>query len=152
MDRKIDYLNQQGFIPFIEVARRDASMCWKKYYSWPESYARYIQYVWARYQANNCVFSPIHFDIDEDTIPASDYNDAVRVVMTKFGPPPYGTYAFGQFQSVHPGEFWRRLLGDSAPDGKRAGARLVLVPDGDLSVAESKARVEWRALLRRLQR
>jgi uncharacterized protein DUF4038/uncharacterized protein DUF5060 len=91
MDRKIDYLNQQGFVPFIEVARRDASMCWKKYYTWPDSYARYIQYVWARYQANNCVFSPIHFDIDEDTIPASDYNDAVRVVMTKFGPPPYGT-------------------------------------------------------------
>jgi hypothetical protein len=91
MDRKIDYLNQQGFIPFIEVARRDTGMCWKKFYSWPDSYARYIQYVWARYQANNCLFSPIHFDIDEDTIPASDYNDAVRMVMTKFGPPPYGT-------------------------------------------------------------
>ena len=91
MDRKIDYLNEKGFIPFIEVARRDLSMCWKKYYSWPDPYARYIQYVWARYQANNCVFSPIHFDIDEDTVPASDYNAAVQVVMTKYGPPPYGT-------------------------------------------------------------
>jgi hypothetical protein len=91
MDRKIDYLNEQGFIPFIEVARRDVSMCWKKYYGWPDSYARYIQYVWARYQANNCVFSPIHFDIDEDTIPAADFNNAVAMVMDKFGPPPYGT-------------------------------------------------------------
>ncbi len=91
MDRKIDYLNEQGFIPFIEVARRDTGQCWKKFYSWPDSYARYIQYVWFRYQANNCVFSPIHFDIDQDTIPASDYNAAVQLVMTKFGPPPYGT-------------------------------------------------------------
>jgi len=91
MDRKIDYLNEQGFIPFIEVARRDTGQCWKKYYSWPQSYARYIQYVWSRYQADNCVFSPIHFDIDRDTIPASDYNDAVQLVMTKFGAPPYGT-------------------------------------------------------------
>ena len=91
MDRKIEYLNAQGFIPFIEVSRRDLSMCWKKYYGWPDSYARYIQYVWSRYQANNCVFSPIHFDIDEDTIPASDFNNAVQVVMTKYGPPPYGT-------------------------------------------------------------
>jgi len=91
MDRKIDYLNAQGFIPFIEVSRRDLSMCWKKYYGWPDSYARYIQYVWARYQANNCVFSPIHFDIDEDTVPASDFNNAVQVVMAKYGPPPYGT-------------------------------------------------------------
>ena len=91
MDRKIDYLNEQGFIPFIEVARRDTGMCWKKYYGWPDSYARYIQYVWSRYQANNCVFSPIHFDIDDDTIPATDYNQAVRLVMTKFGAPPYGT-------------------------------------------------------------
>ena len=91
LDRKIDYLNEQGFIPFIEVARRDTGQVWKKYHSWPDSYARYIQYVWSRYQANNTVFSPIHFDIDQDTIPASDYNAAVKMVTTKFGPPPYGT-------------------------------------------------------------
>jgi len=91
LDRKIDYLNEQGFIPFIEVARRDTGQVWKKYHSWPDSYARYIQYVWSRYQANNTVFSPIHFDIDQDTIPASDYNAAIKMVMTKFGPPPYGT-------------------------------------------------------------
>jgi hypothetical protein len=91
MDRKIDYLNEHGFIPFIEVARRDTGQCWRRFYSWPESYARYIQYVWSRYQANNCVFSPIHFDIDQDTIPASDYNAAVQLVITKFGLPPYGT-------------------------------------------------------------
>src|SRR3984893_18860965 len=52
LDRKIDYLNEQGFIPFLEVARRDTGQVWKKYHSWPDSYARYIQYVWSRYQAN----------------------------------------------------------------------------------------------------
>ena len=91
LDRKIDYLNEQGFIPFIEVARRDTGQAWKKYHSWPDSYARYIQYVWSRYQTNNAVFSPIHFDIDQDTIPAADYNAAIKLVLTKFGPPPYGT-------------------------------------------------------------
>jgi hypothetical protein len=91
MDRKIDFLNEEGFIPIIEVARRDTGQCWKKFYSWPDSYARYIQYVWARYQANNCVFSPIHFDIDVDTISATDYNAAVQFLMMKFGPPPYAT-------------------------------------------------------------
>ena len=53
MDRKIDYLNAQGFVPFIEVARSDVSQAWRKYYDWPESYARFIQYVFSRYQANN---------------------------------------------------------------------------------------------------
>jgi len=91
LDRKMDYLNDQGFIPLLEVARRDTGQVWKKYHSWPESYARYIQYVWSRYQAHNVVFSPIHFDIDQDTIPAADYNAAISLVLTKFGAPPYGT-------------------------------------------------------------
>src|SRR3974377_2120900 len=52
VDRKVDYLNEQGFVPFIEVSRRDASLCWKKFYAWPDSYARFIQYIWSRYQAN----------------------------------------------------------------------------------------------------
>lgn len=48
LDRKIDYLNRQGIIPFIEVARRDIGQAWKKYHDWPESYSRYIQYIWSR--------------------------------------------------------------------------------------------------------
>jgi uncharacterized protein DUF4038/uncharacterized protein DUF5060 len=91
LDRKIDYLNDQGFIPFIEVSRRDASQCWKRYYSWPDSYARFIQYVWTRYQANNAILSPIHFDTASGSIPATDFQSAIQMVMTKFGPPPFGT-------------------------------------------------------------
>jgi hypothetical protein len=91
MDRKIDYLNQQGFFPFIEVARRDVSQVWKYYGGWPESYARYIQYVFARYQANNCLLSPIHFDYSGDSIPSREYNEPANMVIERYGPPPFGT-------------------------------------------------------------
>jgi hypothetical protein len=91
IDRKIDYLNAEGFVPFIEVSRRDASLCWKKYYGWPDSYARFIQYVWSRYQANNTVFSPIHLDIISESVGPDDYKQAIQVVKERFGPPPFGT-------------------------------------------------------------
>jgi len=90
MDKKIDYLNARGFVPFIEVARRDVGPAWKKYYDWPDSYTRYIQYVWSRYQANICLFSPIHFD-SRSSLPAEHFNDAANNVIEKFGPPPFGT-------------------------------------------------------------
>jgi hypothetical protein len=91
LDRKIDYLNSQGIIPFIEVMRRDSSEPWKRYYKWPDSYARYIQYIYSRYQANNCILSPIHFDTYELSIPPEDYKPAIQMVLTKYGPPPFGT-------------------------------------------------------------
>jgi len=91
VDRKIDYLNAQGFVAFIEVSRRDASLCWKKYYGWPDSYARFIEYIWARYQANQTVLSPIHLDIISESVGPDDYMQAIRLVMDKYGPPPFGT-------------------------------------------------------------
>jgi len=93
LDRKIDFLNLQGFVPFIEVARRDIGQAWKKYYPWPESYVRYIQYIWSRYQANICLYSPIHFDYDRETIPADDWNNAANRVIEEHGHPPFGTLA-----------------------------------------------------------
>jgi hypothetical protein len=91
VDRKIDYLNANGFVPFIEVSRRDASECWKKYYQWPESYSRFIQYVWSRYHANNTVLSPIHLDIIQESITVPEFVAAIDLVKKKFGPPPFGT-------------------------------------------------------------
>jgi hypothetical protein len=93
LDRKIDYLNANGMIPFIEVARRDIGQAWKKYYDWPESYTRYVQYIWSRYQANICLFSPIHFDSPGATVSADDWNTAANAVIEKYGPPPFGTLA-----------------------------------------------------------
>jgi hypothetical protein len=91
MDRKIDYLNAQGFTPFIEVARRDVSLCWRNYYRWPESYTRYIQYVFSRYQANNCILSPIHYDYSGMSIPSRAYNEPANRVIERYGRPPFGT-------------------------------------------------------------
>jgi len=91
MDKKIDYLNSQGFIPFIEPARRDIGQAWKRYYEWPDSYTRYIQYVWSRYQANNCLFSPIHLDSTGFTVSLADWNEAANKVIEIYGRPPFGT-------------------------------------------------------------
>ena len=91
LDRKVDYLNDQGFVAFIEVSRRDASQCWSKYYQWPDSYARFIQYIWSRYQANNTVLSPIHLDIISESIGPDDFSRAIKMITEKFGPPPFGT-------------------------------------------------------------
>lgn len=93
LDRKIDYLNAQGFVPVIEVARRDATACWAKYYNWPESYSRYVEYVWNRYQANNCLFSPVHYDYPEMTATSQQLNQAGNRVIEQHGPPPFGTLA-----------------------------------------------------------
>jgi hypothetical protein len=91
IDRKIDYLNEQGFVPFIEVSRRDASMCWSRFYQWPDSYARFIQYIWSRYQANNTVLSPVHLDIISETIGPDEFMKAIKLVLDRYGPPPFGT-------------------------------------------------------------
>ncbi|MEO6002602.1 MAG: DUF5060 domain-containing protein [Opitutus sp.] len=91
LDRKIDFLNANGFVPFIEVSRRDASPCWKRFHGWPDSYARFMQYIFARYQANNTVLAPVHLDILQQTVSAAEFSDAVRVVQEKFGLPPFGT-------------------------------------------------------------
>ena len=93
LDKKVDYLNAQGMIPFIEVARRDIGQGWKRYYPWPDSYARFVQYVWSRYQANICLFSPIHFDSPGQSIALEDWNAAANLVIDSYGHPPFGTLA-----------------------------------------------------------
>ncbi|GGA50152.1 apiosidase-like domain-containing protein [Pelagibacterium lentulum] len=91
LDRKIDFLNDQGMVPFIEISRRDAGQCWKKFHDWPESYARYVHYMVARYGANITLFSPIHYDYFEQTIPAKDYNAPINLAIGRYGKPPFGT-------------------------------------------------------------
>jgi hypothetical protein len=90
IDRKIAYLNANGFIVFMEVSRRDAANLWYKYYDWPGSYVRFIQYIYSRYQAYNTVLSPIHLDIIRETISPEDYSAAIREMERKYGAPPFG--------------------------------------------------------------
>lgn len=91
LDRKIDHLNEQGFVPFIEVARRDTGQAWQKFHDWNESYSRYVNYVFARYQANITILSPIHYDYFEQTIPASEYSVPIELAIERHGKPPFGT-------------------------------------------------------------
>lgn len=91
LDRKIDFLNAHGFIPFIEPARRDIGQVWAEYHDWPSSYVRYVQYIWSRYQANNCLLSPIHYDLGEFSVPAPMWNQAANAVVDTYGTPPFGT-------------------------------------------------------------
>lgn len=91
LDKKIDYLNTQGFIPFMEASRRDTGQAWRKFYKWPDSYVRYVAYLWSRYQANNVLLSPIHYDWHIDSLPAKEYSAAATMVIRKYGQPPFGT-------------------------------------------------------------
>jgi len=91
LDRKIDYLNANGFVAFIEASRRDASMVWSMYYKWPDSYTCYIQYIFSRYQAYNVVLSPIHLDIIDESVGPADYTKAINAREEQFGPMPFGT-------------------------------------------------------------
>jgi hypothetical protein len=50
-----------------------------------------VQHVFARYQAHNAIFSPIHYDYYLKTIPAADYNVACNAVVERYGRPPFGT-------------------------------------------------------------
>jgi hypothetical protein len=91
LDAKINYLNALGFVPFIEASRRDAGQAWKKFHDWPESYSRYVQYLFARYQADITILSPIHYDYYAQTIAAEEYNEPIELLIARYGKPPFGT-------------------------------------------------------------
>lgn len=91
LDKKMNWLNAHGITVFIEALRRDSSKTWKYYYDWPIVYTRYIQYLFARYQANNCLFSPIHFDGKLQTIDAREFNEPINLFVDLYGHPPFGT-------------------------------------------------------------
>jgi len=95
LDRKMACLNAHGFIPFLEAARRDVTPAWQAHYPWPTSYARYVQYVWARYQAFICVLSPLHFDSPSLSVPARSLNAAVNDLVARNVP------AFGNLLSCN---------------------------------------------------
>lgn len=92
LDKKIQYMNEQGFVIFLETVRRDHGPSWKRYFDWPESYVRYVQYIIARYGAYNIIFSGIHLDwINEDyCLPADDFNEVLSYHYEQYGGLPYG--------------------------------------------------------------
>jgi hypothetical protein len=91
MDKKVDYLNANGFIPFIETSRRDIGLYWKENFLWPESYARYIRYLCFRYQGNIIFNSPIH--LDAPGLSKEDWNQAANIIVDDYNWPPFGHMA-----------------------------------------------------------
>ncbi len=90
VDRKIDYLNDHGFVVFMEALRRDQTEAWKQFYPWPDSYARYVEYMYARYGANNTILSPVHLDLNPVAMSSSEFLPAINMVYELYGPPPFG--------------------------------------------------------------
>jgi hypothetical protein len=50
-----------------------------------------VQYVFARYQANITILSPIHYDYYAQTITAAEYNEPIELMLARYGKPPFGT-------------------------------------------------------------
>jgi hypothetical protein len=92
LDRKMRHLAEAGFVPFLETIRRDNAPSWKRYFDFNESYARFVNYLIARYGAYNLVFSGIHLDwIPKDfSLTADEFNEALTFHHRKYGPLPFG--------------------------------------------------------------
>ncbi|ULC58189.1 DUF4038 domain-containing protein [Flaviramulus sp. BrNp1-15] len=92
LDKKMTYLNDQGFVALLETVRRDVGPSWKAYYNFNESFARYVQYLMSRYGAYNFIFSGIHLDwIPKDfSLTADEFNEALTYHLETYGPMPFG--------------------------------------------------------------
>ncbi len=92
LDRKMQYMSEQGFVPLLETVRRDAGPTWNAYFNFKESYARYVQYLISRYGAQNFLFSGIHLDwIPKDfSLTAERFNEALTYHLNTYGALPFG--------------------------------------------------------------
>jgi hypothetical protein len=92
LDRKIALLNERGFVPILETVRRDVAPPWKAYFDFDRSYARFVEYVVARYGAFNLILSKIHFDIylPRYSLTAAEFNEAITGHYRRYGPMPFG--------------------------------------------------------------
>jgi hypothetical protein len=92
LDRKMRYLNDQGFVPMLETIRRDVAPAWKAYFPFNESFSRFVEYMAARYGAYNFIFSKVHFDIylKNYAITGAEFNEALNYHFKKYGPMPFG--------------------------------------------------------------
>jgi hypothetical protein len=92
LDRKMQHLSEEGFVPFLETIRRDNAPSWKRYFDFNVSFGRFVQYLIARYGAYNLVFSGIHLDwIPKDfSLTADEFNEALTWHHGKYGPMPFG--------------------------------------------------------------
>lgn len=92
LDKKMQYLSDQGFVPLLETVRRDMCPAWKAYFNFNESFSRFVQYLISRYGAYNIIYSEIHLDWipKEYSLTADEFNEALIYHLRKYGPMPFG--------------------------------------------------------------
>jgi hypothetical protein len=92
LDRKVQLLSDEGFVPMLETVRRDVAPPWKAYADFETSYGRFLQYMVARYGAFNLIFSKVHFDIylEKYSLTADEFNATITAHFRKYGPMPFG--------------------------------------------------------------
>lgn len=62
LDRKMDYMWANGFVPYFESVRRDHFAAWIRYHDFNESFVRFLMYLRARYSTHNFIYSLFHCD------------------------------------------------------------------------------------------
>jgi hypothetical protein len=95
LDKKFQYMQDNGFVCYAEGARRDHSQAWKEYFNWPGSYAKYLNYLQARYGTYNMIFSLMHGDNNKFSISFEDWN-----LTFDYWHIYYGDLPFGQVQTL----------------------------------------------------
>ena len=92
LDRKMAYLADHGFAPMFEPVRRDTGPSWKAYFDFNKSYARFVQYLAARYGAYNLLFSGIHLDwvTPQYGLSGPEYTGALDLWRQTYGTLPFG--------------------------------------------------------------
>ncbi len=90
LDKKMHYLSNMGFVPFLEPMRRDHYHTWEAYFNFRESYSRYAQYIFSRYGAYNLIFSGIHLDGGIEQKDIDVINETLSYQLEKYGSPPFG--------------------------------------------------------------
>jgi len=113
MDKKMAYLGEQGFVPYIETVRRSHFISWKTYHDFETSYSRYLYYLQARYGAFNFIFSLTHND---GVLEGEGKNGFIHQAM-KYYHERYGEMPFGQPVTAMMGESSMKYLGhvDESP-------------------------------------
>lgn len=89
LDKKMDYMRENGMVPYLESVRRDHLHTWMAYHDFNESFARFLLYLRARYGSHNMIYTLLHGDYfgGMETEPI---HDALDHYYQKYGPMPFG--------------------------------------------------------------
>lgn len=103
LDRKMDYMSANGFVPYFESVRRDHFASWIRYHNFDESFVRFLKYIRARYNTHNFIYSLFHGDYMEKNKWLTQLDTAVDLYYQKYGPMPFGqpTTAMANRATLH---------------------------------------------------